>query len=264
MPRLAANVEMSLDAESVPAGIERAAAVDLDAVEFFDWERADLDAVAQASEDHGVDVAAILSAGAGSTIESRDEPALTDPQSHEQAVDDIARSLDAAARLDCESLIVTVGPDQPDIDDATQEAAIVDVLGEVAPQAESTGVTIVVEPLNVSVDHPGYFLDSVATGAAIVERVDSDAVQLLFDAYHQQVAAGNVIETFREHVEKIGHVHVADVPGRGEPGTGELAYERIVEAIDETGYDGYVSGEYLPTGSVGTALARFVTVAGRK
>jgi hydroxypyruvate isomerase len=153
------------------------------------------------------------------------------------------------------TLISTTGPDQDGLDRETQHENIVDVLSRVAPDAEEAGVTLALEPLNTEVDHPGYYLTTSEEGFEIVDEVGSENVTLLYDVYHQQITEGNVIQTVTENVERIGHVHVADVPGRHEPGTGELNYGRIFEALDDVGYDGYVGCEFSPTDDPDGAMA---------
>jgi len=86
---------------------------------------------------------------------------------------------------------------------------------------------------------------------------------VLFDVYHQQISEGDLIRNIREHVEDIGHVHIADNPGRHEPGTGEIAYRRVFEAIADAGYEGYVGCEFTPTGDPEAALADVVEMADR-
>jgi hydroxypyruvate isomerase len=162
-----------------------------------------------------------------------------------------------------DSLVVTVGQDQRDLEEAVQQNAIVRVLRDVAPHAEDQGVTVVAELLNTRVDHPGYFLTTTGQGAEIVEAVDSPDVKILYDVYHQQITEGDVIRRFQNNVDAIGHVHIADNPGRNEPGTGELNYDRIFEAIADTDYDGYVSCEFSPTGDPDAVFADIVEMANR-
>jgi hydroxypyruvate isomerase len=231
--------------ESVSDAIAAAADLGVGAIEFFDWESADLDAVREASETHGVEIAGTLAAGAGSNIDDRDAPAVPNPYDHDAAVADIERSLEAAATVDAECLIVTPGPDQGGFDDDTQRRAIEEVLRAVAPTAEDLDVTVVIEPLNTVVDHQGYFLQSSQTAFDIVRSVDSDRVSVLFDVYHQQITEGDVIRTLTENVDDVGHVHVADNPGRHEPGSGEIAYENVFAALEDAGYDGYVGMEWF-------------------
>ena len=128
-----------------------------------------------------------------------------------------------------------------------QHRAIVDVFRAVADEAERKDVTLGIEPLNVSVDHPGYYLTSSREAYDIVEAIDSSSVSILFDVYHIQIAEGNVIDSISEYADRIDHYHVADVPGRHEPGTGELNYENVVRAIADTGFDGYIGCEFWPT-----------------
>ena len=246
---------------SIVEGIERATDAGADGVEFFDWESVDADTLRAAAADHDIEVYGTLAAGAGRTIMDPDALALADPDSHEQAVADIERSIEAAADLGCATLIVTVGQNDEMLDDATQQAAIVDALRAVAPTAETYDVTIVVEPLNTRVDHPGYFLPTTDAGVAVVDAVDSQHVKLLFDIYHQQITDGDVIRRLGRQIEHIGHIHVADNPGRHEPGTGELDYERIFTAIAALDYDGYVSGEFTPEGDPDEAAQTFVELA---
>ncbi len=247
------DVNAGIVGESVPDGIERAADLGVGAVEFFDWEGADLDAVESACAAHDVDVAGVLAAGAGSNIDDRDAPAAVNPYDRETAVADVERSLEAAADLGADALIVTVGPDQGGFDRDTQRRALERVLADVAPTAEEVGVTVVIEPLNTVVDHPGYFLASSREAFDITRAVGSDRVQVLFDVYHQQIIEGDVIRNLTENVDQVGHVHVADNPGRFEPGTGEIAYGRIFDALDDAGYDGYVGMEFFAT-SEGTSM----------
>jgi hydroxypyruvate isomerase len=112
---------------------------------------------------------------------------------------------------------------------------------------EPVGITLVIELLNTLVNHPGYFLNSVEKGVRVVDDVGSPNVKLLNDLYHMQIMEGNLIANLRKYIDRIGHFHVGDVPGRHQPGTGEINYRKVFEAIAGTHYDGYVAMEYGPT-----------------
>jgi len=112
--------------------------------------------------------------------------------------------------------------------------------------AADRGLTLVVEPLNTLVNHHGYWLTRMAEAADIVQEVDSPAVKILMDIYHQQVQEGHIIDNLTAYCAHIGHVHVAGVPGRHELVGGELDYRSIFRALDATGYGGYVGLEYTP------------------
>jgi len=242
----------------VPEAIGHAADAGAEGIGCFDWEAADLDAVSVAAEEHGIVVFGTLAAGAGSEIMDPDAPCMVRPEHHERAVEDIERSLAAAAEVDADHLVVTVGQNQRDLEPAVQQTAVTAVLRAVAPTAEDRGVTVVVEPLNVRVDHPGYFLRTTGRGVEIVDAVDSPRVKLLYDVYHQQITEGNVIGNLRNNHEYVGHVHFADVPGRHEPGTGELNFENLFAALEAAGYDGFVGAELSPTGDPDATLEAIV------
>ncbi|WP_129112734.1 hydroxypyruvate isomerase family protein [Halegenticoccus tardaugens] len=261
MVDLSVTLPMALRAESLADGVERAAALGVDGFEFFDWEDHDAETIRGLCDEHGIAVAGTLSAGGGSNIDDFEGDAMTRPDATERVAADVERSLDAAAALDAPNLIVTTGPEQDDLDRDVQRESVVEVLETVAPAAESAGVTVVVEPLNVAVDHPGYFLTDSAEAFEIVESVGSDRVKVLYDVYHQQITEGNVIETVREHVDLIGHFHIADVPGRHEPGTGEVNYANVLSAIGESAYDGYVGCEFFPAGDPDDAVRSVVDLA---
>ena len=104
-------------------------------------------------------------------------------------------------------------------------------------------MTIVLEPLNILVDHMGYYLVTSKEGFDVIREVNSPNVKLLFDVYHQQTSEGNLISNIRNNIDLIGHIHLGDVPGRKEPGTGEINYRNVFKAICESGYTGYCALE---------------------
>ena len=112
--------------------------------------------------------------------------------------------------------------------------------------AEAADFTLLLEPLNTLVDHPGYYLDSSALAADIVRAVGSPHLKILYDVYHMQIMEGNVLATIERHVDLIGHFHSAGVPGRGELFDCELDYRTIVGRIESLGYRGSFGLEYFP------------------
>ncbi len=120
-------------------------------------------------------------------------------------------------------------------------------IGWAAEQARGAGIRIVLEAINKR-DQPRYGLESMETAAAVAEAVDPAIVGVLFDVYHAQVDRGNVIERFERLAPLVGHIQIADNPGRGEPGTGEIAYERVLARIAASDYAGWIGCEYGPIG----------------
>jgi hydroxypyruvate isomerase len=226
--------------------IERTAVTGAEGVEFFGWDETDIAAIASVANEHGVSVVSTGALGVAANA-SGEGPSLTDPTLREQAVDDIEESLERVAPLDTDVMVLTVGPARPTISRAAQHNAIVHVLRDAAPIAAAHGVTLVIEPLNTQVDHPGYFLRTTDQAVEIVESVNHQNIKLLYDVYHQQITEGSLVDTINEHHEHIGMYHLADVPGRHEPGTGEINYRTVLETIADTGYGGSVGLEYVPT-----------------
>lgn len=136
----------------------------------------------------------------------------------------------------------------PGLTDQEKYDSVLDGLKALAPLAEEAGVTLVLEPLNNLVDHAGYWLKHSDVGFELIRKVGSPNLKLLFDVYHQQVTEGNIIERITKNLDAIGHIHVADVPGRHQPGTGELNFKNIFGEIRHSGYDRYIGFEFAPTG----------------
>jgi hydroxypyruvate isomerase len=122
-------------------------------------------------------------------------------------------------------------------------------LNQIVPIAEKHGVTVVMELLNSKVNHEDYMADLSSWGVALCDTVGSDAFKLLYDIYHMQIMEGDVIATIRKNHEYYSHYHTGGVPGRAEiDTTQELYYPAIMEAILETGFEGYVAQEFIPAG----------------
>jgi len=152
-----------------------------------------------------------------------------------------------AHKMDCQKMITCTGNFVEGVPRKKQHMSIVTTLKKASKVAEKEGITLLLEPLNTLVDHPGYFLDSTHEGAQIVREVDSPFVRLLFDCYHMQIMNGNIIATIERNIDVLKHFHSAGVPGRHELFIGELNYPNIVKRLDKLGYNGYFGLEYFPT-----------------
>lgn len=139
---------------------------------------------------------------------------------------------------------VITGPEEPGQPRGVQRQHVIEGLSAAAELLEPTDLTIVVEPLNHLVDHAGYFLVTSDEAASIMAAVGSPHVKILFDAYHQQISEGNLINNIRRYYEHIGYFQVGDVPGRKEPGTGEVNWRNVFKAIHELGYTGIIGMEH--------------------
>lgn len=121
-------------------------------------------------------------------------------------------------------------------------------LSQILKQAEKKGVVLHMELFNSKMDHPDYMCDSTKWGIELCKSLDSESFKLLFDIYHMQIQEGDIIKTIQDNYKYFGHYHAAGVPGRHELDfKQELNYSAISSAIAETGFDGYLAHEYLPT-----------------
>jgi hydroxypyruvate isomerase len=244
--RRSACVELLFrEAGAVPNRIRAASAHGLDAVEFWQWSNKDLDGVAAALGETGLPLAAILC-----------EPIanLTNPATHDFFLEGVRASLRAAQRLDAPIMIAQAGNVVDGLPRAHQHAALVAALKRAADLLAGTGVVIALEPLNDRVDHPGYFLTSTREGLDVIDEVGRPEIRLLYDIYHAAVM-DEPIDLIAGRLDRIVHTHLADVPGRHEPGTGSLDWQARLDWLAAQGFAGYVGLEYRPLAGTAASLA---------
>lgn len=230
--------------------IRRIGALGYDAAETYDWEGLDLPRVRRTCEESGVELLSMC------TTEFR----LTDPSFRAAWLAGAEKSCAAAVQVGARRLITQVGPDTG-APREYQHAAIVETLCRAVPTLAAHGVTMMIEPLNTYVNHPGYYLTSSAEAFAIVREVNSPFVKVVFDIYHQQIMEGNILPNITHNLDAIAHLHAAGHPGRHEMWMGENDYRFIFDAVDRAGYTGACGLEYQPfldpTESLRQAKARY-------
>ena len=167
-------------------------------------------------------------------------------ENHDKLVADGERLIALAAEAGVPNIVVFSG-NTAGLSEADGVANCVTGLKRLAPTAEKHGVTLCLELLNSKVDHHDYQADHSAFGVKVIEGVDSPRVKLLYDIYHMQVMEGDVIRTVRANIQHIAHFHTGGVPGRNEiDETQELYYHRVMQAIADAGYTGFVGQEFVP------------------
>lgn len=172
---------------------------------------------------------------------------FNDPSLHKALYDNYANLIPKAADLGVKNIICFSG-NRHGLNDDQGLINCAKGLEPVVKMAEKHGVTIVMELLNSKVNHPDYQCDHTVWGAALCEMVGSENFKLLYDIYHMQIMEGDVIATIQKYHKYIGHFHTGGVPGRHEiDETQELYYPAIMKAIVETGYQGFVAQEFVPT-----------------
>ena len=194
---------------------------------------------------------------------------LIDPSEREPFLAELQQSIAHAARLG--SPCLTILSDKVDargipiaptraLTSDERTASILEGLRRAVTYADSANVTLLLEPLNTLVDHPGFTLADSRSALEIVRQIGSPRLKLLYDVYHMQVMEGNLIATMEANLGEIGHIHVADVPGRHEPGTGEIHFHNIARMLRASGYAGCVGLECVPRGRSENAVSAFCDV----
>ena len=216
--------------------IAKIAQLGFDAAETYNWKSLDLDAVRNACEQSGVELLSMCTT----------EFNMTNPAKREDWLNGLKESCAAAKRVGASKLITQVGADTGE-ERARQPDSIVAALKQAKPILEDSGVTIMIEPLNIYVNHPGYYLWSSREAFEIIHEVDHPLVKVVYDIYHQQVMEGNIIPSITQNLDCIAHLHSAGHPGRHELQFGENDYKVIFAAVDKAGYTGACGLEYGPT-----------------
>ncbi len=234
-------------------------------IEFETWDDKDINAIKKQCAQHSLKIAAISGGRSLSHTYSM-------IYSSKKYIEYVKKSLDTAVYLGCSNLVVlsnaivkdeikntgSTFTGKDDIADSEKFIRIYDTLQSLAPFAEKAKVTLQLEALNSKVNYGGYFLNHTKDAASIVKAVDSAYVRLLYDIYHMQIMEGNIIETLKKYIEHIGYIHYADVPGRHEPYSGELNYEKIIEALKDLKYDKIIGFEVIPSTNTKQAVKQIM------
>lgn len=206
------------------------------AIEFWGWWDKDLNALQKAQKENNLKISACCTKFIS----------LVDPALRDDYLQGLEESIAAAKQLGTNTLISQVGDFRAGVPREEQRQSLVEGLKEAAPILEASGITLVIEPLNELVDHKGYFLIRSDEAFEIIDEVASPNVKVIFDIYHQQISEGHLIKNIVYNIDKIGHFHAAGNPGRHELQRGEINYQEVFAAIQDTNFKGYVGLEYWP------------------
>ena len=242
--RFSANVSILFKYSPFLDRFDRAARAGFDAVEFWWPSGEDLEAVEAAVRDSGVDVA-LFNLDAGD-MPGGDRGLLSDPDRQSVFRANVPIALELAERLNCHQLNALVGLQLPGRDRDEQLALAAKNLAWAARAAAGVGARLLVEAVNTLENGP-YLVSRTDEAVALIDRAGEPNIALQYDAYHMQRMEGNLAATIRRYRDRIAHVQIADSPGRGEPGTGEINFSYLFDVLEEIGYAGYIGLEYAPT-----------------
>ena len=170
---------------------------------------------------------------------------FADPAGGDAFLAELQTLIPIARRLRCGQIILVSGK-QATAQGFDQRAASIETLKRAAPLLAEAGLTAVIEPID-RLENPTIYLDSVTEAFSIVQAIDSPVIRVLYDIYHEQRTHGNLIEKLELNIASVGLIHVADVPGRNQPGTGEINYANIYRKLAELKYAGTIAMEFYPT-----------------
>jgi hydroxypyruvate isomerase len=243
MPRFCANLTMMFNEVPFLDRFEEAAKAGFKAVEFlfpYDFPAAEIRA---RLDGNGLEQVLFNMPPGDWAAGERGTAALAGRQSDFRA--SVEKALEYATALGCKRLHCMAGI--PAAGAIPGEAANLYAtnLAWASELTKSAGVMIVIEPINHR-DMPGFFLNTTGQAAGVVAALGADRVRLLFDVYHCQVTEGDITSRMKAMLPIIGHIQIADVPARNEPGTGEIAWDYVFKQMDTVGYDGWVGCEYRP------------------
>jgi len=245
MPRFAANLSMMFNEVSFTERFARAADAGFAAVEYlFPYAQRPGD-LARLLQEHGLEQALFNLPPGDWDAGERGLACL--PGREVEFAASVDTALEYASALDCPRLHCMAGIVPAGVDRAVAEACYVSNLRYAAARCADAGRTLLIEPIN-SRDMPGYLLSRQDHAQRIIEQVGADNLRLQFDVYHCQIMHGDLTRHIETLQPLIGHVQVADVPERHEPGSGEINFAHVFQTLDRVGYDGWVGCEYRPAG----------------
>lgn len=251
MPKFAANLTMLFNEVPFLDRFEAAASAGFGAVEFlfpYDFEKSRL---ADALAANGLQL--VLHNLPAGDWAAGERGIACHPDRTAEFRSGVPRAIDYATALGCPRVNCLSGIAPPGVGADTARETLVANLRFAAAELEAAGIELLLEPVNTR-DIPGFFVNRTAQGLAIMDEVGSSNLKLQYDIYHSQVMEGNLMPTIEANLGRIGHLQVADNPGRNEPGTGEINFPYLFRRLDQLGYAGWIGCEYKPAAATTAGL----------
>jgi hydroxypyruvate isomerase len=252
MPRFSANISMLFKELEFPERFEAAAQAGFKAVEIqfpYAWDRNRLAQVAQRA---GVEVV-LINIPAGNP-EKGDRGIGCLPSRVAEFREGVAKAIEYSRALGCKQMNCLAGVAPRDADRAKLRETYVSNLRYAAGELARHGMTLLIEPISTQAV-PGFYLNRSADALAIIDEVCANNLKLQCDLYHMRIMGDDLAATIATNLERIGHMQLADVPGRHEPGTGEIDFPALFDLVDRLGYRGWIGAEYVPAGKTEESLA---------
>lgn len=231
-----------------------------ESVEFWGWTDKDLDAIREAAQKAQINI---------SGFNGDADYSLVDPTHKEKYINFLKQSIAAAKKIGAESVTIhsnalgdggIVVNHYTELSHTVKLCSMYDMLRDCAVIAEKENIRLNLEALNITTDHVGNFLQTTQMGAEICRLIGSPYLKLLYDVYHMQLNEGSLNDTLSKYIDQIGHIHIADAPGRHEPGTGEINYKNVCSHLEKLGYIGRLGFELFPQTMTAEAVKAIMAV----
>jgi len=252
VPKFSANISMLFGETEFPGRFDAAARAGFKAVEIqfpYAW---DQQVLAQAAKRAGVEVV-LINIPSGDPLKG-DRGIACLPSRTAEFRDTVRRAIEYAAALGCKQMNCLAGVAPPDVGEKRLRETYASNLHYAAGELARRDMTLLIEPIS-TLAVPGFFLCRSADAFALVDEVAADNVKVQYDLYHMRVMGDDLAATVASNLPRIGHMQFADVPGRHEPGTGEIDFPKLFELVDKLGYRGWIGAEYAPTKTTAETLA---------
>ena len=251
MPRFAANLTMLFNEQPFLDRFAAAAAAGFEGVEFLFPYAWPAEQIAERLKANGlVQVLHNLPPG---DWDAGERGIACHPDRVDEFQAGVGRGIEYARALGCPQLNCLAGIRPEGVSPERALATFIDNLRFAATQLRSAGLRLLIEPIN-TFDMPGFFLNRTDQAADIIERVGADNLFIQYDIYHAQRMEGELANTITHYLPRIGHMQLADTPGRHEPGTGEINFPFLFRHLDELGYGGWIGCEYRPQADTASGL----------
>lgn len=258
MPKLAANLSMLFTELDFPARFQAAAKAGFKGVEYLFPYAYDKHELARLLQDNGL--VQVLHNMPPGDWDAGERGIACHPDRVAEFRQSVARTIEFAQALGCPRVNCLAGKTPAGADPEAVRDTFVANLSYAAGELKKAGILLVMEPLN-TFDNPGFYLTHTRQALDLIADVGSDNLKVQYDIYHMQRMEGELANTLSRHVDAIGHIQLADNPGRHEPGTGEINFPWLLRHIDAIGYDGWIGCEYKPATRTEDGLGWIRTIA---
>lgn len=243
--------------------LERIKAVKSDGfshIEFWSWENKDLEAIKNVCRDIDMKI---------KTFNGDSSYSLIDPTHKKDYLTYLEKSILVAKEINAKSLTIhsnalddtgSVIKQYTELSETVKTCSMYNALLNCLDLAEQYNISLNLEPSNIYVDHIGNYLTTTQMAAEMVQLIDSPKLKVLYDVYHMHINEGNITYNIKKYWNEIGHIHIADAPGRNEPGTGEINYKYIFHLLKSLNYNGVVGCELFPKHNTTTAIKSFMNI----